>query len=141
MYRIREDENIPLYLLNVSPGLIIFQFENLLRNGVWGKSQRNEISFPFFPAFSATFSSLIKNWRGCGKLLLGKGSKAVKPFHGYIKYFKAQIHKMLRQYITKGKIFEMGSGAKPQQKFLTLHIEIIRTLRHIFVKCFNFISI
>ena len=24
----------------------------------------------------------------------------------------------------------MGSGAKPQQKFLILHLEILRTLRH-----------
>ena len=70
-------------------------------------------------------------------MLLGEGSNAVKPFYGYIKYFKTLFHKMLRQYITKGTTFEMGSGAKPQLKFLTLHIEIIRTLRHLFVKCFN----
>ena len=72
-----------------------------------------------------------KNWRGCGTLLLGEGSNAFKPFYGYIKYFKAFS-------ITKDTIFEMGSGAKPQQKFFTLHIEILRTLRHLFFRMFKF---
>ena len=82
----RADDNILLYLLNVSPCLIIFQFENLLwrtvdykvRGGVWAQPQRI-----FF--FSGILSYFIKpfffhqNWRGSGTLLLGEGSNTVKP--------------------------------------------------------------
>ena len=136
MYRIRADENILLYLW-MSPQASLYSSLRTF-SGMGSGANPSEISFPFFQAFSDTLSNLFFD---CSKLLLGEGSNAVKPFYGYIKYLKALFQKMLRQYITKGTIFEMGSGAKPQQKFLTLHIEIIRTLRHIFVKCFNFISI
>ena len=89
------------------------------KSGVWSGAEPQRNLFSFFSGILSYFIKpfFTKNWSGCGTLLLGEGSKAVKPFYGYIKYFKALFHKMLRQYITKGTIFEMGSGAKPQPNF------------------------
>ena len=88
------------------------------RGGVWGRAPAKFV-FLFFRHFKLLYQTFFtKNWRGCGTLLLGEGSNAVKPFLDILSIFRQFPYDVkLRQYITKGYRYNFWDGVCPSKSF------------------------